>query len=124
MFDWTLYLDLARRLGKEPDEASKRSAVSRAYYAVFNRARELLEAEGTPVTNTGKAHDDVWRTLEAAGRGRRKLGIEGKRLRETRRKADYEGVVVALEKVTDDALATADAMNRLVSAEAGSKQGP
>jgi uncharacterized protein (UPF0332 family) len=123
MFDWASYLVLARELAKQPDEASHRSAVSRAYYAIFNMARLLLEGEGTAITSTGRAHDDVWRALEAAGRGRRKLGADGKRLREMRRKADYDGVVPALEKVVADALATADAMNRLVNAEAARKPG-
>ena len=121
MFDWTAYLVLAQRLAKEPDEAARRTAVSRAYYAVFNKARLLLEREGTVINNTGRAHDDVWRTLEAAGRGRRRLGAEGKRLRELRRKADYEGVILALEKVTADAMATAESLNRLVDSEATPK---
>jgi uncharacterized protein (UPF0332 family) len=118
MFDWTSYLVLARELAKRPDEASRRTAVSRAYYAIFNKARLLLEGEGTVVSSTGRAHDDIWRTLESAGRGRRRLGAEGKRLREMRRKADYDGGVTSLEKVTADALATAESLNRLVDAEA------
>jgi uncharacterized protein (UPF0332 family) len=92
--------------------------VSRAYYAVFNKARLLLEREGTIVSSTGRAHDDVGRTLEAAGRARRRLGAEGKRLRELRRKADHHGAVPALDKVTADALASAESMIRLVDAEA------
>jgi len=56
--------------------------------------------------------------LEGAGRGRRRLGAEGKRLLEMRRKADYDGVVNSLEKVTADALATAESLSRLVDAEA------
>jgi uncharacterized protein (UPF0332 family) len=123
MFDWTSYLVVARELAKQPDEGTQRSAISRAYYAIFNKARLLLEGEGTAIANTGRAHDDVWRTLEAAGRGRRKLGTDGKRLREMRRKADYETVVPAVEKIVADALATADAMNRLVDAEAARKPG-
>lgn len=123
MFDWTSYLVLAQTLAEQGDEASRRSAVSRAYYAVFNKARLLLEREGTVVSDTGRAHDDVWRTLERAGKGRRRLGAEGKRLREMRRKADYVHEVAALEKVTADALATAESLNRLVDAEAATKPG-
>jgi uncharacterized protein (UPF0332 family) len=121
MFDWTSYLVLPRELAKQPDEASRRTAVSRAYYAILNRARVLLEGEGTVISNTGRAHDDIWRTLEGAGRGRRRLGAEGKRLREMRRKADYDGAVPALDKVTADALATAESLSRLVDAEATAK---
>jgi uncharacterized protein (UPF0332 family) len=121
MFDWSSYLVLAQELAKRPDEASRRTAVSRAYYAIFNKARALLEAEGTVISNTGRAHDDIWRTLEGAGRGRRRLGAEGKRLREMRRKVDYDGAVAAIERVTADALATAESLSRLVDAEAASK---
>jgi uncharacterized protein (UPF0332 family) len=121
MFDWTSYLVLARELAKQPDEASRRTAVSRAYYAIFNKARVLLEGEGAVISATGRAHDDIWRTLEGAGRGRRRLGAEGKRLREMRRKADYAGMVISLEKVTADALATAESLNRLVDAESALK---
>jgi uncharacterized protein (UPF0332 family) len=84
-------MDSAQR--RQVDEASRRTAVSRAYYAIFNKARLLLEGEGTVVSSTRRAHDDIWRTLESAGRGRRRLGAEGKRLREMRRKADYDGAV-------------------------------
>jgi uncharacterized protein (UPF0332 family) len=121
MFDWTSYLVLARELAKQPDEASRRTAVSRAYYAIFNKARVLLEGEGAVISATGRAHDDIWRTLEGAGRGRRRLGAEGKRLREMRRKADYAGMVISLEKVTADVLATAESLNRLVDAESALK---
>jgi uncharacterized protein (UPF0332 family) len=95
--------------------------VSRAYYAIFNKARLLLEGEGIAVSHTGRAHDDVWRTLEGAGRGRRRLGAEGKRLREMRRKADYAAAVPMLERVLEDALATAEGMSKLVDAEATSR---
>ncbi len=124
MFDWASYLLLARALATQPDEASRRSAVSRAYYAIFNKARLLLEREGTPISDSGKSHDDVWRTLETAGRARRRLGADGKRLREMRRKADYVHEVPALAKVTEDALATAESLNRLIDAETASKAGP
>jgi len=43
-FDWNEYLALARRLAAAGDEASKRSAISRAYYFVFNSAFSRAEA--------------------------------------------------------------------------------
>jgi uncharacterized protein (UPF0332 family) len=121
MFDWVAFLGLAKELAAKGDEASRRSAISRAYYAVFNKARELLERDGTLLSESGATHEVVWRTLEKAGRGRRRLGIDGKRLREMRRKADYDGEVQALDKVTEDALATAESLTRLVDAEAASR---
>jgi hypothetical protein len=47
--------------------------------------------------------------------------VDGKRLREMRRKADYDRVIPALEKVTEDALTTAESLSRLVDAEATPK---
>ncbi|MFL5800989.1 MAG: hypothetical protein ACJ8CR_04530 [Roseiflexaceae bacterium] len=46
-FQWSRYLDLARELaGKlvtvEGQEAKLRSSISRAYYAVFHKAKEHL----------------------------------------------------------------------------------
>jgi hypothetical protein len=44
-FDWLGYLDLAKELNDSltfNTEAKQRSAVSRAYYAVFNLAKPIL----------------------------------------------------------------------------------
>jgi hypothetical protein len=38
-----------------------------------------------------------------------------------RRKADYDGTIISLEKVTADAPATAESLNRLVDAETAPK---
>jgi uncharacterized protein (UPF0332 family) len=38
-FDWNEYLRLAQSLAEDEGDAARRSAVSRAYYAAFNRAR-------------------------------------------------------------------------------------
>ena len=45
-FDWTEYARLAEELGTRPDEASLRTAISRAYYSVYHQARDYLLAEG------------------------------------------------------------------------------
>jgi hypothetical protein len=49
--DWNEYFVLARQLATARDEASKRSAISRAYYFVFNIAffRAEATAGGYPV---------------------------------------------------------------------------
>jgi len=44
-FDWNTYKDLAEELRLRNDEASKRSAISRLYYSVYWKARNLLEKE-------------------------------------------------------------------------------
>ena len=117
MFDWQGFLSLAEELSARKDEASKRTAISRAYYYTLNRARALLEREGTPVPDEGRAHQVIWNTLQEAGKARRRLGVTGKRLREYRRKADYDGVVEQIEKTTATAMALAKQMSTLLDEE-------
>jgi uncharacterized protein (UPF0332 family) len=120
-FDWESYLGLARTLAAQADEGARRSAVSRAYYAVFNKARLLLAREGVAVSTSGDSHAAVWNELFKQGKGRRRLGNDGKRLRDHRRKADYEDDVPSLDKIVEDALLMAEHLNRLIDAEAEPK---
>lgn len=46
MFDWNDFKTLAEQLRQSESEASKRTAISRIYYAVYWNARNLLENEG------------------------------------------------------------------------------
>jgi uncharacterized protein (UPF0332 family) len=49
------FLAVAINLGASTDEAHRRTAVSRAYYALFLNARRMLEVESLPL---GHLHDD------------------------------------------------------------------
>jgi uncharacterized protein (UPF0332 family) len=85
-FDPHDFLRLAARLAQSSEEAEPRSAISRAYYAVFLKARENLRATGVALTNTGRDHGLVVRALRARG------GPEGNqldRLRVQRGRVDY-----------------------------------
>lgn len=98
MFNWQEYLSLADELAKRPDEASKRSAVSRAYYAIFHSARVWLENKGTRVPRDGTGHQFVWEEFERIGSAARSrnhthVGQTGDRLRRERALADYEANV-------------------------------
>lgn len=53
------FLDLAVRLSEGRSEAELRTAVSRAYYAAFHVAKELLEDAGIALPNTAEAHRNV-----------------------------------------------------------------
>jgi hypothetical protein len=44
-FDWREFLDLARELSDRTDEASQRTAISRAYFAALGAARGMLSSE-------------------------------------------------------------------------------
>lgn len=86
-FDPSEFLQLAARLSQSANQGELRSAVSRAYYAVFLRAREVLRATNaiTP-TNSGRDHGNVIQALRTRG------GPEGNqldRLRVQRGRVDY-----------------------------------
>ncbi|MFH0810254.1 MAG: hypothetical protein V2A77_07295 [Pseudomonadota bacterium] len=90
MFDPSSFLQLAKKLILNGDEASLRSAVSRAYYAVFLTARQRLEALGrTDSRNRGfPTHNFVWSELENQPLWSQ-IGQDGRRLHGARKNADY-----------------------------------
>jgi uncharacterized protein (UPF0332 family) len=75
----------------ELQEASLRSAISRAYYGSFWEARDKAESEGFTRTGSGKDHILV-REHFARGRNkqRKKLSHDLRRLHNNRKQADYE----------------------------------
>lgn len=85
------FLNSARRLAAGPDESDWRSAVSRAYYAAFHVARDLLAALGFQTPRADRAHNYLYARLNNSG----DAGVEdvAKRLHELRRRrnqADYD----------------------------------
>jgi uncharacterized protein (UPF0332 family) len=89
--DWTDVLGLAVGLSANADEASLRSAISRAYYAAFNLARLWLVAKGVNVPKTGAAHAVVWDRLDQHGLASE--AVLGRALRDMRNNADYDDVL-------------------------------
>jgi uncharacterized protein (UPF0332 family) len=84
------FLVLAQTLANAPGEAAWRSAASRAYYASFHVARELLESLGFPVPPDEKAHAYVWLRLSNCGHApTQHAGAGLKSLRQDRTTADY-----------------------------------
>jgi hypothetical protein len=111
---WANYVVLAGSLVDHEFEASKRSAVSRAYYGAFNVARRWLEAHDMPIDNRG-AHERVWRTFRAAHRATLEtkekwhmIGELGGELRALRNQVDYADVVPGLYGQAFDAVDTAE----------------
>jgi hypothetical protein len=89
-FDWTNYLRLAEDLAARGDDAALRSAISRAYYFIFN------VAYGRAVNNLGPKPDNkafhawCWDSYRnCADQTCQKLGIEGDRLKWKRVRVDY-----------------------------------
>jgi uncharacterized protein (UPF0332 family) len=72
-------------------EAEWRSAVSRAYYAAFHRARRLLRDLGFLVPRADQAHAYLWLRLSNCGDSQVEMaGSDLNTLRRDRNRADYD----------------------------------
>lgn len=104
-FDWHDYLELANELcdqtkTSELSDALLRSAISRAYFAIFCLARDyLVDKEGYTVTKKD-SHTDVINQFKGKNNNdKQKIYISLTRLREDRKKADYYNIVKGLNKL-------------------------
>ncbi len=107
--DWSTYLDLARELAKHETEAHQRSAVSRAYYAMYCIARDMLDVVGDfNPPRCGSDHVYLWNTF--AEEPYRAIAIRdlGQRLREARTQADYENFISNLPYLVEGAILDAE----------------
>lgn len=93
-FDWSGYLTLAKHLNDRsndfPDqEAAYRSAISRAYYAVFCLARNYVKDVDRTEFH-GNDHKQLQNHLRNhADKSRKKIGNQLRKLHQHRIKADY-----------------------------------
>ena len=89
-FDWRQFFVLAERLAREVDEAALRSAISRAYYAVFALASRRLRDQGC-WQSTRDPHTRVWATYRnARSPACVRIADHGFNLLVQRRRADYD----------------------------------
>jgi hypothetical protein len=89
-FDWTNFLTLAEELATKTDEASQRTAISRAYYCVFNLA--FARAESTAGRRPRGAHGHQWcweQYTQTPDVACAQLGVTGDRMKRMRVDADY-----------------------------------
>jgi len=100
-FNWVDFLALADTLVRDPsspgpEEASLRSAISRAYYAAFCSARNFArDSENLALEHTARDHQLVrYHFQGASDRTHRKIGLNLNRLRNNRNKADYDDTLV------------------------------
>ncbi len=85
------FLTLAQQLSLAATEAAWRSAISRAYYAAFHVARQLLEDFGFAVPQADRAHAYLWLRLSNCGDPLVQNAGRGlKDLRRDRNWADYD----------------------------------
>jgi uncharacterized protein (UPF0332 family) len=89
--DETGFLDLADSLSTGCFESEWRSAVSRAYYAAFHKARRLLQQNGFAVPRGDQAHAYLWMRLSNSGHPSvNNIGQKLNDLRSARNWADYD----------------------------------
>jgi len=105
-FEWLEYLRLAQELtqskrGVASREAKLRSAVSRAYYAAFIKARNhLRDEEGYNIPDVQDAHYLVRaKFFRSSDHIRRRIGQHLHRLRTYRNQADYNDVFPGLPSI-------------------------
>ena len=110
-FDWTEYLYLAQEMSGQAtapstEEARLRSAVSRAYYAAFCRARNhLRDVEHHRIPADNLAHNYVPAQFKSSrSKVQREIGHSLNRLRVLRNQADYDDVVPSLPALTNSVL--------------------
>lgn len=108
------YLTVARHLIEYSDasgyeEACLRSAISRAYYAALNTARNLLHDRwGITVPETSEIHSFVPRWfLDEDDMAQKEIGVLLDRLRDRRRKADYNDVITKVSSLAARSIADA-----------------
>lgn len=93
--DWFAYFELAREWADESGEAYKRSAVSRAYYAMFCTARNIMGDKYDPL-QCGSNHLYLW-NLYKQDKDLRQIGVLGSRLKKYRVRADYHNLIVDVD---------------------------
>jgi uncharacterized protein (UPF0332 family) len=85
------FLTLARALAAGNSEAEWRTAISRAYYATFHTARELLHDLGFVVPRDDSAHRYlIYRLNNGQHPSAERAGLDLDRLRSDRNSADYD----------------------------------
>lgn len=95
-FDWSEYLTLAQALGGDDvatsEEARLRSAISRAYYAVYGTAQVIARSrDGYTPQATETSHQGLINHFKRSpDRVRKAIGMNLERLRKSRVTADYE----------------------------------
>ena len=127
-FDWLDYLRLAEALVDQVSNATRqeaqlRTAISRAYYAAFGKAREYLRQESTSSEPPAGIHSYVQRQFRASKyKVRQQIAWNLNQLQIRREKADYESEVVNLIAETRFSLTLAQRIIADLSQLSGTNQ--
>lgn len=94
-FDWAEYLRLAEALANKSDEASQRTAISRAYYFVYHIASARAVTNGYP--SGQQSHAKIWKLYQdQSDFDARRLATRGTAMKRVRESADYKAVVALI----------------------------
>lgn len=107
-FDWSAYREVAETLSQKADEASLRSAISRAYYCAYHLAVGHLSEHFNFQVSKDKSHDTVWRTFSTKGRSYGEVWSKGDKLKKLRVDADYDSNAVIRDETAAFSLQLAD----------------
>lgn len=126
-FSWKEYFKLAEELNKNTGEAHKRSAISRAYYAVFNFIRlkvgyntrsQAAELSHKKLIDSLKTPSDEYIiVLDLDEEDIQTIAHELDFLRKERNKADYDGTVTINNKDSTRSIERAKEIFQLLSPE-------
>lgn len=107
-FDWSRYLTLAEELGQRTDEASLRTALSRAYYYVYHLALERAERNNFQRLPGESSHSQLWRVFSGSPESVcQRLAVIAERLKEKRERADHNASYARLAEEIPEILADA-----------------
>jgi uncharacterized protein (UPF0332 family) len=121
-FDWHDYWDFANECHANANtmvsqDAALRAAISRAYYSVFCRARNVARRRGKVFSQNGKVHKEVMDYFKkSANLDEQKVGYELARLRSQRNSADYDDVFSGnLKKQAQFAIANSQTAHSIIA---------
>ena len=113
------FLAQAKRLSASSNEEDWRTAVSRAYYAAFHVACDLMTDLGFSVPKADRAHGYLWLRLQNCGDlPTEKAGADLKALRYFRNTADYELHQQITRSMAPSAIRWAESIIRALDAAA------
>lgn len=105
---WNEFLDTAGRLAQGATEGDWRSAISRAYYAVFHSFREFFASQGLHLGRGGQSHFNLYVGLLNCGVPQvTRFGTRVDDLREQRTEADYDLAQILTQSLAMNAVGEA-----------------
>ncbi len=108
IFDWNGFYTLAEELNRREDEAAKRTAISRLYYAIYWKARNLLEDEGFIFRQNDSSHRQIWQEYKNRGRTFQAISMFGAKLHLYRVEADYYPEIDDINELTNKSFVLAE----------------